>query len=81
MNRATVSIVVASIATNIKATNATAMIANPTIVIETINAMIALNVTTRTQRLQSPTTRRMIASTITPRKRVMRPCIMTSPLC
>jgi hypothetical protein len=37
--------------------------------------------TTRTQRAPSSTTRRMIASMITSRKRATRPCIMTSPLC
>jgi hypothetical protein len=67
--------------TTIEATNATATIANPTIVIKTIDATIALNATTRTQKAQSPTTRRMIASAITSKKRVTRPCIMTSPLC
>jgi hypothetical protein len=46
-----------------------------------LDATIALNAMTRTQRAQSPTTRRMIASTITPRKRATRPCTMTSPLC
>ncbi len=35
---------------------------------------------TRTRGTASPTTRRMIASAITSRKRVMRPCTMTSPL-
>jgi hypothetical protein len=57
------------------------MIANPTIVIETINATIALDATTRTQRAPSPMMRRMIASAITLRKRATRPCIITSPLC
>jgi hypothetical protein len=56
-------------------------IANPTIVIKMINTTIALNAMTRTQKAQSSTTRRMIASAITSKKRVMRPCIMTSPLC
>jgi hypothetical protein len=56
------------------------MIADLTIVIETINAMIMVNATTRMQRATSPMTRRMIAIVITPRKRVTRPCIMTSPL-
>ncbi len=81
MNQATVSIVVINIATTIKATNTSTTITNPTIIIETINAMITLNAMTRTQRAQSPTTRRMIASVIAPRKRVTRPCIMASPLC
>jgi hypothetical protein len=81
MNQATVSIAVINIATIIKATNVTAMIANLTIIIEMINATITLDATTRTQRAPSPSTRRMIASTITPRKRATRPCIMTSPLC
>ncbi len=35
---------------------------------------------TRTQGTASPTTRRMIASVITSRKRATRPCTMTSPL-
>jgi hypothetical protein len=66
--------------TIIEATNAIAMITNLTSVIETTNATIALDVTTRTQKVPSPTTRRMIARAITSRKRAMRPCIMTSPL-
>jgi hypothetical protein len=57
-----------------------APITDLTIVIETIDATIALNVMTRTQKALSPMTRRMIASAITPRKRATRPCIMTSPL-
>jgi hypothetical protein len=82
MNQATGSIKVVNIQTTIKATNAIATIANPTVVIETINTTIALVATTRrTQRATSPMTRRMIASKITPRKRATRPCIMTSPLC
>jgi hypothetical protein len=56
------------------------MITNLTIVIETTDATIALDMTTRTQKAPGPMTRRMIASTITPRKRATRPCIMTSPL-
>jgi hypothetical protein len=56
------------------------MITNLTIIIETTNATIALNVMTRTQKAPSPMTRRMIASAITPRKRATRSCIMTSPL-
>jgi hypothetical protein len=58
VNQATISIVVVNIATTIKATNATATIANPTIIIETINATIDLDAITRTLRAQSPTTRR-----------------------
>jgi hypothetical protein len=81
MNQATNSIIVVNIATTIKASNAIAMIAGLTIVIETLNATIALDATIRTQRATSPMTRRIIASTITPRKRAMWPCIMTSPLC
>jgi hypothetical protein len=69
VNQATDSTVVINIATAIEATNATTIIANPTIIIKTINATIALDATTRTQRAPSPTTRRMIASTITPRKK------------
>jgi hypothetical protein len=80
MNQATISIVVVTTVTIIEATNAIAMITDLTIVIKTINAMIALDVMTRTQKAPSPTTRRMIASVITPRKRARRPCIMTSPL-
>jgi hypothetical protein len=57
------------------------MIDNPTIVIKMIGITIALEVTTRTQKAPSPTTRRMIASAITPRKGAMRPCMMTSPPC
>jgi hypothetical protein len=81
MNQATINIAVVNIMTTIKATNATAMIDNPTIIIEMIDATIALNAMTRTYRATSPMTRRMIAGTITSRKRVTRPCIMTSPLC
>ncbi len=81
MNPATVSIAVVNIATTIRATNATRTIANPTILIKVIDAMIALNATTRTQRAPSPKTRRIIASAITSRKRATRPCIVTSPLC
>ncbi len=81
MNRATGSIVATNIAPIIGATNAIATIANPTIVIKMIDATIALDVTTRTQRAASPTKRRMIASAITLRKRATWPCIMTSPLC
>ena len=64
VNQATISIAVRNIATIIKATNAIAMITDLTIVIETINAAIALNVMTKTQKAPSPTTRRMIASAI-----------------
>jgi hypothetical protein len=62
-------------------TDVTATIVNPTIVIKTINATIALDTMTMTQRAPSLTTRRMIASATTPKKRAMRPCTMTSPLC
>jgi hypothetical protein len=55
------------------------MIDNPAIVIKTMGVVIALKVTTRTQKAPSPTTRRMIASAITPRKGATRPCIMTNP--
>jgi hypothetical protein len=48
MNQATVNIIVINILTTIKAINVTAMIDDPTIVIETIGATIALNATTRT---------------------------------
>jgi hypothetical protein len=58
-----------------------AMIANLIIVIKTINAMIVVEATIRMQGTTSPTTRRMIASAITSRKRVTRLCTMTSPLC
>jgi hypothetical protein len=56
------------------------MITDLGIVIEMTNARIALDVMTRTQKAPSPTTRRMIASAITQRKRVTRPCKMTSSL-
>jgi hypothetical protein len=81
VNQATISIAVANIATTIEVTNVIVMIANQTINIKTIDTMIALNPMTRTQRTPSPTTRRMLASAITSRKRATRPCIMTSPLC
>jgi hypothetical protein len=48
MNQATINIAVINITTIIKATDATVMINNPTIVIKTISAMIALEATTRT---------------------------------
>jgi hypothetical protein len=48
MNQATISIAVVNIGTIIKATDATAMINDLTIIIETIGAMIALEATTRT---------------------------------
>jgi hypothetical protein len=81
VNQATINIAVVNITTTIEATDATAMINNPTIVMKTINTRIALDATTRTQGATSPTTRRMIAGVTTSRKRAMRPCIMTSPLC
>jgi hypothetical protein len=46
-----------------------------------IDATIALNARTRTQKATSPATRRMIASAIISRKSATRPCIMTSPPC
>ncbi len=79
VNQATVSIAVVTNATIIEATDAIATIINLTIVIKTINATIALDVMTRTQKASSPTTRRMIPSMITLRRGVTRPCIMTSP--
>jgi hypothetical protein len=51
--------------TTIKAMDATAMIDNPTIVIQTIGATIAHDSTTRMLGATNPTTRRMITSTIT----------------
>jgi hypothetical protein len=48
MNQATVNIAVVNIATIIKATNATAMIDDPTIIIKTIGTTIARDVLTRT---------------------------------
>jgi hypothetical protein len=48
VSRATTSIAVAITATVIEATDTTAMIADQIIVIETINAMIVVNATTRT---------------------------------
>jgi hypothetical protein len=79
-NQAAISIAVVTTATIIEATDAIAMTTNLAIVINMTNAMITLDVTTRTRKDPSPTTRRMITSTITPRKRVTRPSIMTSPL-
>jgi hypothetical protein len=81
VNQATVSITVVNIATTIKAADATAMIADPTIIIKMIYTTTTLNAMTRTQSVPSPTTRRIIAGAITSRKRATRPCIMTSPLC
>jgi hypothetical protein len=81
MNQATGSIVVVNFAKPIKATDAITRIADLTIIIEMIDTTITLNSMTRTQRAPSPTPRRMIAGTITQRKRETRPCIMTSTLC
>jgi hypothetical protein len=81
MNQATSSIVATNIATTIEVTDVIATIANLTIIIKTIDAMIVVNTMTRMQGTTSPTTRRMIASVITSRKRATRPCTMTSPLC
>jgi hypothetical protein len=80
MNQATSSTVATNIATTIEATDVIATIANLTIIIKMINAMIMVDATTRTQGTTSPTTRRMIASAITSRKRATRPCTMTRPL-
>jgi hypothetical protein len=80
VNWATVSIAVVTTVTIIEATNAIATITDLTTIIERTNATIALDVTTRTWKVPSPMTKRMITSTITPRKRATRPCIMTSPL-
>jgi hypothetical protein len=80
MSRATASIAVTTTVTIIEVTDATAMIADQTILIKTINAMIVVDATTRTQGTASPATRRIITSVITSRKRVTRPCTMTSPL-
>jgi hypothetical protein len=81
MNQATSSTVATNIAITIKATDVITTIANLIIVIEMIAAMIVVNVMTRTRGTTSSTTRRMIASAITSRKRVTRPCTMTSTLC
>jgi hypothetical protein len=81
VNQATVSITVTNTLITIETTDAIVMIADLTIIIKTINAMIVVDATSRTRTATSPTTRRMIASKITPRRRVTRPCIMTSPLC
>jgi hypothetical protein len=66
--------------TTIKSTDVIATIANLTILTKAINTMIVVDATTKMQGTTSPTTRRMIASAITSRKRVTRPCTMTSPL-
>ncbi len=79
VNQATINIAVINIAIITKVTNATAMINNPTMVIKTIGVTIVLNAMTRTWGATSPMTRRMIASAITSRKRMMSPCTMTSP--
>jgi hypothetical protein len=81
MNQATSSTIATNIVIAIKATNVIATIADLIIIIEMINAMIMVDATTRMQGTASPTTRRMIASAFTSRKRVTRPCTMTSPLC
>jgi hypothetical protein len=81
VNQATSSIVATNIAITIKATNVIATIVDLTIIIKTIDAMIKVSAMTRTQRATSPTTKRMIATVITPRKRATRPCILTSLLC
>jgi hypothetical protein len=81
VNQATSRTVPTYIATTIKATNVIAMIADLTIINETIDTTIMVDVATRMQETTSLTTRRMIASMITSRKRAMRSCTMTSPLC
>jgi hypothetical protein len=80
VNRATSSTVATDIVITIEATNVIATTADLIILIKMIDAMIVVNVTTRTQGTISPTTRRMIASAIPSRKRATRPCTMTSPL-
>jgi hypothetical protein len=80
VHQATVSITVVTIWTIVKGANAIATITKLFIVIGTTNTTIALDMTTRTPHSPGPTTRKMIASAITLRKRAMRPCIMTSPL-
>ena len=80
VNQATSSTVATNIAITFKVTDGIAMITGLIIIIKTIDAMIVVNAMTRMQGTASPTTRRMIASAITSRKRVMRPCTMTSPL-
>ncbi len=72
--------IVARIATIIEATNANATTDDPIIIIKIIDTTITLITKTRTTRATSPMRRRMIASMITSRKRVTRPCTMTSPL-
>ncbi len=81
MKWATSSIFATNIMTFIKGTNAIVTTDNPTIVIKMIDATIVLVAMTRSLRTASPTRRRMIASVISPRKRVTRPCTTTSPLC
>ncbi len=81
VNQATNSTVATNIMTTIEATNVIGTIANLTIIIETIDAMIMVKATTRMQGTISPTTRRMITSVIISKKRATRPCTMTSPLC
>ncbi len=81
MNRATSSTVATNIVITIKATNVIATIADLIFVIKTINPMVGVDADTRTQGTTSHTTRRMIASAITSRKRATRPCTMASPLC
>jgi hypothetical protein len=78
MIQATVSIV-AKTATAIKATDSIATNDYMRIAIEKINAMITLVVKRRTSR-KSSTRRRMIASAITSRRKVARPCTMTTLL-
>jgi hypothetical protein len=80
VNQATSSTVATNIAITFKVTDGIAMITGLIIIIKKIDAMIAVDITTRTRGTASPTTRRMIASVITSRKRVTRSCTMTSPL-
>jgi hypothetical protein len=68
-------------ATIIKATDAVTTTNNPTIIIEMIDDRIVLVTKIRTLKAASPKRRNMITSAITSRKRVTRPCTMTSPLC
>jgi hypothetical protein len=59
-NQATVIITVTGITITIKATNAIATIANLTIIIETIDATIVVDVTIRSQGAPSPMTRKIM---------------------
>jgi hypothetical protein len=74
----TTGIIVSKTTTTTKTADTITTNNNMTVAIKTINAMIALVAKRRAAR-KSPTRRKMIASAITSRRKVMGPCITTCP--